>query len=316
MHAIFLDQNKWIELARVYAGTVKSGPSCVAYEQLVNAVSANRIVCPLTISHVIETAKRHDLVSRTHVVKVQACLSKGHVFRSRKARLLIEMRNALHMAFGEEVVALPKNWVVVPGFMQAFEDYDTLVASPEAVATTKLLNVHLDPAHQYIDYMLHQDDGRRRRMAFTAFEAESRALLGRIEARRTIMQGSTIDLRWRAYAAKLFLDNQGFVAHMLDVIGHTTNQMKSLGGEAIVEFIRNVPTLNVEAELTARLESQTGPLEVNDIRDMLSFCTAVPYAQRMVAEKGFVSLSRQAKLDIQYGIALSTKLEEVIGLYE
>lgn len=315
MHTIFLDQNKWIELARVYAGTVKSGPSCVAYEQLVSAVSANRIVCPLTISHIVETAKRHDPVSRSHVAEVQARLSKGHVFRSRKARLLIEMRNALHMAFGEEVVALPKNWAVVPGFRQSFEDYDMLVASPEAAAKTKLLNEHLDPAQQYIDYMLHQDDGRRR-MALTAFEAESRALLGRIEARRTIMRGSTIDLRWRAYAAKLFLDNQGFVAHMLDVIGHNIDQMKSLGGEVIVEFIRNVPTLNVEAELTARLESQTGPLEVNDIRDMLSFYTAVPYAQRMVAEKGFVSLSRQAKLDIRYGVALSTKLEEVIGLYE
>ena len=315
MHAIFLDQNKWIELARVYSGTVKSGPSCIVYEQLVNAVSANRIVCPLTISHIVETAKRHDLVSRTHVANVQARLSKGHVFRSRTARLLIEMRNALHIAFGEQVVALPENWAVVPGFMQAFEDYDTLVASPEAAATTKLLNEHLDPARQYVDYMLHQDDGRRR-MALTAFEAESRALLGRIEARRTMMHGSTIDLRWRAYAAKLFLDNQGFVAHMLNVVGHTTDQMKSLGGEAIVEFIRNVPTLNVEAELTARLESQTGPLEVNDIRDMLSFYTAVPYAQRMIAEKGFVSLSRQAKLDIRYGVALSTKLEEVIGLYQ
>ncbi len=39
---------------------------------------------------------------------------------------------------------------------------------------------------------------------------------------------------------------------MLEVIGHTVDEMKQLGPEAIVTFIRNVPTLNVEAALATR----------------------------------------------------------------
>lgn len=315
MEALFLDQNMWIELARVRSGAVTSGPSYIAYAELHDAVDQDQIIAPLTVAHILETSKRNDHTSRAHVVEVQAKLSKGFVFRSRKARLLVEIRNALHSAFGEPAVQLGPNWVIVPGFMQAFESFDTLVSSPAEAATSRLINEHVDPKLQYIDYMLHQDDERRRK-ALASFSAESDALLGRIEERRALMNGSTIDLRWRAYAALLFLDHQGYVSHMLNVIGHTVDEMKQLGAEAIVKFVRNVPTLNVEAELAARLESQTGPLEPNDIRDMQSFCTAIPYAKRLVAEKGFISLARQAKLDACYGASLHARLKDIIGAYK
>jgi hypothetical protein len=315
MQVLFLDQNKWIDLARVHVGKTTSGPDLVVYQELLEAVRTGKLVAPLTVSHILETSKRNDPESRAHVVEVQAMLSKGYVFRSRKARLLIEMRNALHLAFAEAPKQLMANWAIVPGFMQAFETFDTLVASPEEAATSRLINEHVNPQMQYIDYMMNQDDGRRR-AAHGAFAKESDQLLSRIEERRAIMEGSTIDLRWRAYAARLFLDHQGFIAHMLEVIGHSFDEMKELGSEAIIKFIRDVPTLNVEAELAVRLEAQTGPLEVNDIRDMQSFYTAIPYASRLVAERGFISLARQAKLDSRYSVALSTKLSELQGTFQ
>lgn len=314
MHVLFLDQNKWIDLARVHAGKTTSGPHLMVYQELLAAVRTGKLIAPLTVSHILETSKRNDPESRANVVEIQALLSKGFVFRSRKARLLIEMRNALHIAFGEKPEQPPTNWTVVQGFMQAFEMFDALVASPEDAATSRFINQQVDPQKQYVDYMLNQDDGRRR-AAHAAFTKESDQLLSRIEARRTIMEGSTMDLRWRAYAARLFLDHQGFVAHMLDVVGHTVDEMKELGSEAIIKFVRDVPTLNVEAELAARLEVKTGPLKVNDIQDMHSFCTAIPYAGRLVAERGFISLARQAKLDNRYNVALSTELGELQGTY-
>ena len=220
MKALFLDQNKWIELARVRAGAVSSGPSYIAYVELHEAVDRGRIVVPLTVAHILETSKRNHQTSRAHVVEVQASLSKGFVFRSRKARLLIEMRNALYSAFGEPRVQLKPNWAIVPGFMQAFEPFDTLVATPPEAVRSRLINQHVDPKDQYLDYMLHQDDEHRRK-AHAKFSAESDALLARIEGRRALMNGSTIDLRWRAYAAQLFLDHQDYIAHMIDAIGHT-----------------------------------------------------------------------------------------------
>lgn len=59
MKALFLDQNKWIELARVRAGAVSSGPSYIAYVELHEAVDRGRIVVPLTVAHILETSKRN-----------------------------------------------------------------------------------------------------------------------------------------------------------------------------------------------------------------------------------------------------------------
>ncbi|WP_348696617.1 hypothetical protein [Duganella fentianensis] len=314
MHVLFLDQNKWIDLARVHAGKTTSGPHLLVYQELLDAVRAEELIAPLTVSHILETSKRNDPESRKKVVEVQALLSKGFAFRSRKARLLIEMRNALSKAFGESTEQLPANWTVVPGFMQAFEMFDALVASPEDAAVSRFLNHHVDLQTQYVDYMMNQDDGRRR-AAHATFANDSKQLISQIEARRKVMDGSTIDLRWRAYAARLFVDHQSLITHMLNVVGHTVDEMKELGGEAIVKFIQDVPTLNVEAELAVRLELKTGPLKVNDIQDMHSFCTAIPYASRIVAERGFISLARQAKLDNRYNVSLSTDVGELQGMY-
>lgn len=313
MRVIFLDQNKWIDLARGMKDP--SHAAAPVFQQLRQQVEAGRVICPLTITQILETAKRNDLRTRTDVATAQAVLSRGHVYRSRKARLLVEMRIALHKIFDEDPVALPQHWAIVPGFTQAFETFDTAVGEPAQVRVTHFLNQHLDPAAQYLDFMLNQDDARRREGTL-AFAADSAALLTRIEERRGLMTGSTTDLRYRTYAAKLFLDHQGYVAHMLQVIGHTVEEMKALGGEAVLQFMRDVPSLDVEAHLAARLESQTGPLDVNDIRDVLSFYTAIPYSERLVSEKNFVSFARQAKLDKKYNVALHTNLQEVQALWQ
>lgn len=314
MKIIFIDQNKWIDLARAASGKPEGAGFVELYKVLSIAVEFGQAILPLTTSHILETAKRNDPESRIALARVQAQLSKGSVYRSRKARILIEMRNALHKIFSEPLIRLPENWAVVPGFMQAFETFDTLTASHEQARTSFLLNKHVDPAFQYLDYMKNQDDDKRR-VAVKAFTTESTSLLKRIEERRAVMSGSNVDLRYRAYSAQLFLDHQEFVARMLGVIGHTVDDMKALSDMAILNFMKNVPTLNVEAEIAARLEIQKGALELNDILDMGSIVTSTPYSNAIVAERDFISLARQAKLNEKYGVSLHTDIKELADYF-
>lgn len=314
MDVIFLDQNKWIDLAGVEAGKASSSGFVALYNELAAAVDGGKAIFPLTMSHILETSKRNDPTSRGHVATVQARLSKGYEFRSRKARLLMEMRFSLQQLFDETPLALPENWVVAPGFMQAFEAFDEMVASPEDAAHTRWLNQYLDPSKQFLSYMLNQDESTRR-AAHAAFASESVVLVARMEERRRLLDGESVDLRRRAYSAKLFLDHQGYVAHVLQSIGHTVDEMKAKGPKAIVRFLENVPTLNVEVEMVTKLEAQTRAIEENDIRDMLSFCAALPYASRIVGEKGFVALAKQANLDKKYGTSVSKSLDSLLGVY-
>lgn len=314
MDIIFLDQNKWIDLARVEAGVCLDAELIKLYDELVGAVESGLVIFPLTVSHILETSKRNDSASRGHVATVQARLSRGYVFRSRKARLLVEMRLAQQKLFGDKPFDFPNNWVIAPGFMQAFEVFDEMVASPEEAHCTRLINQRINPEELFLDYMQNQDD-ESRRTGHVAFAAESSALVARIEQRRLMLNGESLDLRRRAYSAQLFFDHQDYVIHVLDSIGRTVDETKAKGADAVINFLRDVPTLNIEAEIASRLEAQPGALKENDIRDMLSFYTALPYATRIVGEKVFIALTKQANLDKKYGTSLHKSLVSLLGVY-
>lgn len=60
MDIVYLDQDKWIELARVQSGTLTSGPVADLYPELISAVQAEKVLFPLSASHVLETSKQND----------------------------------------------------------------------------------------------------------------------------------------------------------------------------------------------------------------------------------------------------------------
>lgn len=314
MDVIFLDQNKWIELARVEAGKVTSGPLITLYTCLKALVNRGEIIFPLSVSHIIETSRRNDQVSRAHLAKTQAALSKGRVLRSRKARLLMEIRAALLKAFGEPLIALPDHCAIVPGFMQAFEHYDELSASPYDVVTTRHLNTHIDPRELLYNFLTNQND-EDRRQAIAAFSANARDLISQFERRRHELQSVNNEMRWRIYGAKLFDEHQSLICKQLVTIGKSIDDLKALGDSVITALLDNIPTLNVERNLAVKLETQSRSLNSNDLLDMYSMCAAIPYSTHVVAEKMFISLARQCKLDSAYKSTLSTELSVLADLY-
>src|SRR3546814_9469709 len=104
--------------------------------------------CALPIS-----AKRNDPDSRRHVAETQAILSLGYAHRSRAGRMAVELRAAIQRRFGVEPVAMPPNWAFAPGFMQAFEPMDELMAMPEELARVRELNSLTHPVALYLDFM-------------------------------------------------------------------------------------------------------------------------------------------------------------------
>lgn len=309
MRILFLDQNKWIDLAKVHSGKVNSGPEYDVYQYLTASIGNGEIIIPLTSANIIETSKRHDLTSRSDVVHTQAEFSKGWVFRSRKSRLLVEIKNALHLAFGYDPVLLPLNWVAVPNFIRAFEEYE-----PSMVAMADYLNTRFGEKQAYVDYMLNQPDQTRRK-AHAILSRESDSLVERIENRRKDFKDYSMEMQRRAYSVHLFSDHQKLIVQELVNMGHTLQQMEKLGADVFVKFLENIPTLNVELKLAISREAQTGSLKANDLGDIGNFYTSIPYADVIVAEKNFVNLARQTKLDKEYGVQLHTNLAGLLSLH-
>ena len=314
MDIIFLDQNKWIELARVEANKTSSAQLQSLYLQLMAAVNRKEILIPLSLSHVLETSKRNDPVSREHLARTQAKLSRGHVIRSRKGRLIIEFRFALKKVFSEPLIAMPDNWAIVPGFMQAFEQFDELVAPSSDAARSRFINKHIRPEDQLYYFLTQQDeDGRRQGIA--AFSHGSDGLLERMEQRREKMKEFSRTIQWRAYGAQLFYDHQDIMLSQNESIGKTFEDLRHLSDETIAKIIDDVPTLNIERHLAVKLEAQDRALERNDLLDMHSMCSAIPYSTWVIGENTFINLAKQCKLDKIYGSTLSTNLLDLYDKY-
>ncbi len=314
MDIIFLDQNKWIELARAHSGALSSGPIVELYSQLTQAVDSGEALFPLAASHVLETSKRNDPISRGSLAETQARLSQGYAYRSRAGRLKVEVCNIVHRLFSITPPELPTHWAIAHGFLQAFEPMDELVATPIEWQRLKRLNTFIDPAAQYVDFMKNQDDTRRR-AAHARIAAGGTEIIANIERRRAQLTGESVDLRRRAYAVQLFIDHQEMFIRILNDLGYSFEQLEALGDQAVRSLIEDAPTLNVEAEMAARLESKTGALQANDLFDIQSFYTAIPYSSIVIAEKGSISRAQQARLDVKYSVKLSRSLSDLLDLY-
>lgn len=314
MDIVFLDQNKWIELAQVHSGRTTSGPMARLFPQLVAAVQRKHVLFPLSVANIMETAKRNDHRSRRHIAETQAMLSLGYVHRSRASRMAVELRAAIQRRFGAEPVAMPPHWAIAPGFMQAFEPMDELMAVPEELAHVRRLNSLMHPAALYLDYMVNQEDTRRRE-ANAALTQGLSELVIRIESRRKRFANETVDFRRRVYAAQCWVDHLELLNQTVAALGYSFDQLRALGDRAMRALLEDVPTMNVEIEMAARLESKTGTLSANDVLDMQSFYTAIPYSDRVVAEKAAISRAKQARLDSKYGVVLSRSLEDLMDLY-
>lgn len=313
MDIVFLDQNKWVELARVRSGRKTSGHIADLFPQLVAAVQKERVIFPLSISNIMETAKRNDPDSRRYVAETQALLSRGYAHRSRADRVAIELRLAIQRTFGPVPVATSPSWALVPNFIQAFGPVDELTTIPEELASLSRKSSPSRLTSIYLDFMINQSDSRRRK-AILRWTRGLTELIARIENRRTHFSNKSIAFRRDAYAAQAWSENINIINQVVGTPGYF-EQLSSLGHKSMRALLEDIPTMNVEVEMATRLESKAGALSVNDVLDIHSFYTAIPYVNVVVAEKAAISYAKQAKLDSKYGVVLSRSLDDLLDRY-
>lgn len=77
---LYLDQNKWIDLARCVKDPDGHPENYATLKMLVRKAKANELIVPLTFANIYETYKINDVARRIHLAWVQATLSQGTVF--------------------------------------------------------------------------------------------------------------------------------------------------------------------------------------------------------------------------------------------
>lgn len=302
---VYLDQNQWIKLARAIKSDKRNDPLVGLLNDLRAAIGSGSVIVPLTAANLYETFKINSPDRRRRLAELQASLSQGWVFRARKERWTIELKDFLGRIYGPGPVVSDPARFISRRFIDAFPQYleHALPEQVEGLLCTR-------PAFCVFDYLM-SANATERQQAVRNWSSGAAALLARIERRRCSWRNDKIADRKRAYCASLLIDEIDEILEIAEKLGAPWKSVSDIGSSNVRRLIKELPAFDVETELAVKLETLAREVTENDTRDLQSFCAAVPYADCVVAETVFTNLARQAGLGRKYGTELSTDVRVI-----
>ena len=300
---VYLDQNKWIEIA----SEVKSRAVAHLVDILLEKIAGGRLVIPLTATNIFETSKINDTDRRRRLADIQSRLCRGIVFRGRHARLEVEVAQCL--LSGQSEVDNSDYWFLSSNFIEAFADVTDSRFENSSFLRTDIL-IRESAGSALCSYLLDQDDERRRE-SVRRFSLGSKELAARVENRRTHSAGASILERRRLYRATLLIDEMNKVLKIANSLGLHCDSVLDIGKDNLIRLMKECPIYDIETELALKIESQNRKICENDFRDMQTYCCAIRYSDILVGERQFVNIARQAHLHEKYNCRMLTEITEL-----
>lgn len=309
---VYLDQNKWIDLARAATAPAEHPDLRRVLEAVCEKAAQGRVRFPLTWANTIETHKVNRVEQRLHLAYTQVTLSEAWVYRGRTRRLEVEIARVLSKVYGLAWSEPEPGWFLSNLFFEAATDADDPNLGLENYPKAKAW-MAANPKDALFGYLMETPEAVRKE-AIRRFTEGCDALRVRIEARRAQHKAEPISMRRRIYSAIVALETQDQIIATVDRLGIDWKGLADKGGSALRAVIRETPALHIEREISLRLEAQDRAIELNDLRDMQAFCAVLPYADIVIAEQQFTSLARQAGLPTHYGVHLETDIRALPDL--
>lgn len=304
----YLDQNKWIALAKALKLPKEYPAERDLLDMLVVEVKAGRLLLPLSFTNIYETRKITSVARRRHLAWAQASLSQGIVLSGRHRRLEAEVEDAARLVCGWPKIDRTPHWFLSTHYIEAVADLTDARLADE-FASPNLGHCIGPPSHALYQYLVSESDAERT-ASVRRFSSGSDELRQRIEKRRARWVNESTSMRRRAYSALLMIEEIDAINKAIRRAGVPWNSVGDIGEKNALAFIDSIPIFYTEREIVMRLEAQHRPIHENDFRDMAAFCAALPYSHAVVGENQFVNLSKQARLDAKYGTKLFTRLSD------
>jgi hypothetical protein len=307
---IYLDQNKWIDLARAVKYPDEKPEMRSVLEWLMEELKTGRITIPLTATNIFETHKVNVAERRFDLAHTQATMSAGLVFRGRYKRLEIELVDSIRAAYAMPKLEREATWFLSNVFFEAYLEWGD-PRFGDAVSKPVLDHIRARPQAMLFDFLM-EDPGNVRRAAVAQFTQGSKELAERIEARRKRDKNESKETRRNLQNAMLMINEMDHIMACVALVGIPDKPAFDIMRDNAHAIMDQTPTYNIEREMALRLENQHNrPIKENDFRDMQTFCAVVAHADIVVAENMFCSLARQAGLDKKFNTRIITSLLEL-----
>lgn len=318
MKRIYLDQNKWIDLAAASKQLAKGARFDDALVLLRAGVEAGDLSLPLSSAHYMETNTRRHWESRRDLAATMAALSRMHTIAPAQSVVPPELDRALQQFFGRPSAAWPLQPFglgVSHAFAQEIGKYRIpdglvplvtdrwgfernakqlievmLLAGPPPELEAQMPEFkplsHLEPAEQYAR---DKEKLRERRVAAGWNKGERAGRLARAEA---------------------FSDHMDVINEALERAAVGGDALIALGRDGMTRFIESVPTIFASSELERlRHSASQKAWERQDLTDVSALAVASVYCDIVVTERLWADAAKRARLDEKNGTTFLARLD-------
>lgn len=322
MRRVYLDQNKWLDLARA----AHDRPGGQEFKDIlaIARYGAQRglVSFPLSASHYMETLRRADAASRHRLAMVMAELSRFHAIASIPDVLPGELDRALKERYGKPVFPRPLQ-VFGVGIAHAFADQRFKYRLPEQVpvdaytkarleeqATLLLEHAVLAGPSQGVPVPGMEENDHYRMHGRRYVEAETMIADGlrQHDPRRQnladwIAKSEIVDILQPLNEAFMRAPIAKQESLELDTAEGMTGLLMDLPSRAVAYELRRL-----------RHQSRDTKWKPNDLEDVASLSVAIPYCDVVVTEKQWCHNAGRAKLDRRFNTVILHDLKDLAAV--
>jgi hypothetical protein len=112
--SIYLDLNKWVDLARAEDGLPEGKPFSPVLQAALISVAEGRVIFPLSNAHLMEVAKIGDDAPRAKLASLMVRLSQGWFLAATSSLVIPELRRSLAKEFDIPLIRAESSTIFIP----------------------------------------------------------------------------------------------------------------------------------------------------------------------------------------------------------
>jgi hypothetical protein len=307
---VYLDQNKWIDLAcasNARPGSERFAPALTAVRAAAKNGSA---IFPMSAVHVMETMAPEDEGRRRRTATFMVELSRNLSISPHTVLRPIEILHAIKRLYGLPIANELRPFVVREGLAAALGCEIELHSAGEHREDLERI---ARSAEMSIELLVSAGD----REAIREARRQDEAMVAELEARRlAARQAMSEEMKRRVEIAELFLRGVpgGEARSWLGTLGISEENFfsKMVSPEKWDALVEDIPTLNTW--LTLMMERDHNPTERvhrNDTKDLGFLAVAIPYCNVVVTERAWASRVRRSGLAQKYETIVCTDVADL-----
>lgn len=300
---IYLDQNHFIALARVYHGRQTHPAVAHASSLIRGSISAGRLTLPLSRQHLLEATKIGDAARRKRLIEAFISLSRGWVIKPTESLTSEEL---LKWERGE----IPRAGTAIRrGLLSAFTTYEFAAGNLRLYPTeiSEADNIGDDP--DAWSFALTRPWFRQQA---ATVDAQADAYAKRVESVRAAWWSRPPIRRKEVYAEGLLQDTIASLQPPTPQLHKALLKLEQTPVDELPARLAEISTLDVLMVLgEAKTKDMSRRTDPNDLWDLAFLATVIPYFDLVVTEKYWAHLATTTGIARKYSCQVLAKIEDV-----